>query len=381
MMRRVPMPVAVLVAVLVAGSLLGWRYQHLRSPQHSLQELRDSIADQNRLRFERYVDVELLAASTIDEVLAKATLKSVLESTSGLGVLGSLVAAQSLDRLGPALAQELRTTLLRSVENGRLHDAVGPSLGPDDAADHQLNLTSVAVNTAFDQMRFEGLGEIRRDGDRATVGLHFRNEVLDTTLVLRLRMERNDKRWKITRPDNLTDYLDDIQVLQERHLAEQNRLMRERVDVALRVGSLQRTPGRGTLQGLFILTAEVENIGTHPLDRIVLKTTRAGKEVHSTGRLVLVESLAPGEKGEAFGLLDYNRFDPDHVILRFNNDLTVEVIALDVVHEDQSREILREYPSWANFVRRRPQIDVEVEAPETPDAGGAVGGLALIAAP
>jgi hypothetical protein len=353
--RYAPIAGATVAILLLAGGGYGWRHNHVRSPEYTLHEIKTAVADKNRLRFERFVDVETLSAAAINEIFAKAALETVRESDSGFGLLGSLLGAQTVDALKPAVTQELRSTLLRAVENGKLAEALGKAK-PDSVRgeERKLDLALIALSTASDQMRFQGVGEVVRELDVATVGLSFHNELLDTTLVLRLRMERHGERWKVTRPDNLSDYLDDIQKLQERHLAQQNRLMRERIASTVRIGPLKRRVERvGYFDEYVHMSAEVENIGAVRLDSLILRVADAGEVLGRSGSLILLGALAPGEKGTAKGLFDYNQFIEEHRTLRFGDGLQAEVWLLSVLPAGRKSETLGEYLSWSDYLSRR----------------------------
>lgn len=359
MSRKVLGAAAVLTLMGLTGGGLTWQHhQKVRSPAYTLIEIQDAVASQSRLRFERFVDVDALASTAIDEIFAKATLQSVRESTSGFGVIGTLLGAQTADALRPAITQELKASLLRAVETGGL-DRMFAEAEPEAEADddeRQLDLALIALNTTSDQMRFVGLGDIVQEEDVATVGVRFENALLDTTLVLRLRMERNDDRWKVTRPDNLSDYLDNVRRLQERHLADENAAVRGRIAALLEVGPLRRSVEQPYYSEFVRLRANLKNVGTERVDSIFLHTYHDGEQVHRTaGALMHVGGLDPGESATAGGLFEYNRYIDEHRTLRYNDNLAVEVWLLSVLPEDGPRELLGEYLSWSDYTHRRPR--------------------------
>jgi len=350
------------IGALVAGLLIVsaaaflWQQQRVQSPAYTLNEIKNAVEDKNRLRFERFVDVEGLSESIIDEVIAKSALESVRTSTSGFGALGGLIGAQAADQLKPALTQELKSALLRSVENGHLDSMFAEAKGDTAIDGRKLDLAIIAANTGSDRIEFDGIGEIVRDQDAATVGLRFHNNILDTTLVLRVRMQKNGKRWKITKPDNLSDYLDDTKSLQERHLARENAAIKQRIDSSLRIGPITRSVRSVYYNDYVYLRAKIENIGREVLDTIFLKTFDGAELVDPTaGSLIYAKPLAPGESAVAEGLFDYNQFIDSHTTLRYRAGLEARVWIMTYIKPGGQTETVGEYLSWSDYVQRRPK--------------------------
>lgn len=112
-------------------------------------------------------------------------------------------------------------------------------------------------------------------------------------------------------------------------------------------GPLSVRAGRANLRG------EVENIGSVPIDSIILKVTDDGEVVHRNGTLIHVGGLSVGEKGTAEGLFDYNQFIDEHQTLRYRNGLEAEVWLMAVLPEGRRSETLGEYISWSDYLSRR----------------------------
>jgi hypothetical protein len=276
------------VAFLAVAGLAAWR-RHTGSPLYALREIQGAAREHNRLKFERYVDLQRFSTTAVDEMFARATLSSMTESKSGFAALGAMIGASMLDKLKPALASELRGSILKAVENGRFDKLFAASKDTGSARD--LTLASVARNVSADQMRFEAIGEARTEGDVATVDLRFRNEGLDTTLVLRLRLERGPEIWRVVAPDNLREYLEAIDNLQQRRLTEVNRKIRERLNAAVEVGEVRRRiRSYEYYSDDVILSARVRNIGQDTVAAVIL-TVYANKDPIDRDEMVLGSTM------------------------------------------------------------------------------------------
>jgi hypothetical protein len=339
------------VVVLAVSGLLAWR-RYTGSPVYALRQVQAAARERNRLKFERYVDLQRFSTTTVDEMLARATLSSMTESKSGFAALGAMLGASMLDKLKPALASEMRGSILKAVENGRFDKVFAAS--NDSGRGRDVTLASVARNVSADQMRFESIGEARTEGDVATVDLRFRNERLDTTLVLRLRLERGPEAWRIVAPDNLRDYLQTVDGLQQRRLAEVNRRMRQRLNAAVEVGEVRR--GIRTYEYYsddVVLSARVRNIGKDTID-VVLLTLVADEAPIDRGDMALglTSPIPPGEEATAQRTLDYNRFIDWHRTLRYSDRLRAEPWAI-ITRRGAQRDTLWEYGSWSEYTERQ----------------------------
>lgn len=240
MMNRKAASIAMGVAI-IAVLFGGWRFFYMRSPEYSIGQMRTALAEGNRLRFERYVDVPALADQAIEAVISRALMESVESSSSGFAILGASLGAGIIKQMQPAVAAALRTAILASVESGHL-DSLFTDSDPSTDNDRNINLAAIGQAVAADRVRFEGTTDVEREGDLATIGFRFRSEPLDTTLVMLMRLQRSDARWRMVSFDNLEHYLEQVSELQENKLAEFNEGARKQLDSMVELGEFK--PGR-----------------------------------------------------------------------------------------------------------------------------------------
>lgn len=329
--------------------VVGW-HRYTRSAQYALRQIGEAARERNRLKFERYVDLARFSTSAVDDIAGWVALTSVDESTSGFGALGAMLGASMVDKMKPALASEMRAAILSAVESGRFDSLF---MTKHDTGGRDLTLAAFARNAAVDRLRFVGTGALQREGDVATIDLRFRNNLLDTTLVLRVRLERGPDRWRVVAPDNLRDYLETVENLEHRRLAEVNHERHERMMATVSVGPVQRTIRTYEwYSDDVILSARVRNTGRDTVTAVLLTLYADGRALGKSDiSLGTITPIPPGESATAIRVLDYNRFIDWHVRVRYADRLRAEPWAI-ITRRGAVQDTLTEYGSWAEYASR-----------------------------
>jgi hypothetical protein len=159
---------AVLLALgglaIAAAPVLAWRARQASgSPLASLGALAEGARRSDRHAIERYLDVQRTAESVVDEARAAALAAG---DSSGVdeGTKSLLVAA---------VEQSIWTTLLDPAAAGRFH----------------------------------GITDVLQRGDTARVGVRLRLEDGDSAALVHLRMERDDRHWRVIGVEGLGPYM------------------------------------------------------------------------------------------------------------------------------------------------------------------------------
>lgn len=333
---------------LIAALFGGWRFYYMGSPEYSLGQMRAAMADGKRLRFERYVDVPALADQAIEAVIGRVLMESVASSSSGFGILGASLGAGVVKQMQPALTAALRNSILKSVESGHL-DSVFAVTESTDEGGRNINLALVGRAAAVDLSQFRGTTEIEREGDVATIGFRFRSEPLDTTLVLRARLERSDRRWRVTGFDNLDSYLAEVSELQELKLDEVNMRNRKVLDYIVKAGEpRRRMRGRSYNQYLEV-RVPVTNLSNDTITTVLVFLT--GLEGTKQNQALVLENppLPPGKTENVWTIVDYNRFIDWHTQLRFSESLAPEIwfVTQETGGEEYSEQM---YITWEEYL-------------------------------
>jgi len=174
---RLPLLIAVVVAVAVlAGAGLWWR-SFTRSPGYSLGQLAKAVQEKDWDGVQKYVDID----EVVDQLMGVAMSQALEEDDSGFGALGAAL----FESMKPALAKEVKDSFQEAIENGVSDgDSAPSSLAGFLAADKVKSITYI--------------------GDEALVTVEIPGDG-DKSVDLRLRMKRVDDFWRVVAIENIED--------------------------------------------------------------------------------------------------------------------------------------------------------------------------------
>lgn len=180
---------ALLLVLAVGGYLY---YRQLRTgPEYSLMQAYRAVTDHDVAAFERYVDINSVTGSLVDEVVEQGTALGGV-APGGLALTGAL------QLFKPQLARTARAQVKRYVETGSAQAAA--EAGP--AGPLNVSVLGLAGKVVGEGSRFKGIKYTREQGEQAFVGLEFTQPRYDTTLVLEVRMRNQGGYWQATAISN-----------------------------------------------------------------------------------------------------------------------------------------------------------------------------------
>ena len=208
------------------------------------------------------------------------------------------------------MVEVIREQAIRLVETG--------SFGVSDEAtpegDHEsVSLESVFEQTGANESSFRGIEYIKKQGKIALVGLGFRNDRLDTDLVLELKLRDMDGYWQLAEFANLTELLQKIESLEADRLAEINEPIRSQIARTLYADETRkktRSDEWGISKYVDIVIS-VRNTSTRDVTgfsatvRIFDSAEKLVKEVNIQDQ----ESIGPSQTGGGVWSVDVNMFD------------------------------------------------------------------------
>jgi hypothetical protein len=340
--------VAPAAVMLVVVGFFGWRWHYRQTPEYALSQIRSAIRDHNRLRFQTYVDMDRLVPAVVDQVVGYALLESFsADSSNGLAALGAAVGTGLANQMKPALTQALRSAVLEAVETGSLDSLYS---APADTS-RQVDLAVFSRSTGATAESFEGLSGIQREGDAASVGFRFRQEALDTSLVVHLRMERNQGRWRIVSPDDLDQYLKALAALRQAYVSARNASISQELDSLVQWDRFERRERHLAYSNYILISRTLHNRSDKPLHHIRLWLKPDPTE---TGELMVPDRplVAPGGSTTLRTVIDYNQFMASHRSLR-TGDLDGMATTLTLVADTgDAAQYVAPYDDWDDYIRR-----------------------------
>ncbi|GAB2945265.1 hypothetical protein GCM10027048_07800 [Hymenobacter coalescens] len=204
-MKRVLLLLA--LAILVIGGYLYYRSVST-GPKFALGQAVKAVHDHDVSSFEKYVDVESVTGSLVDQVA---------DQGKALGLMlpgGGLVAKGVLGLAKPQLAKAARKEVQHFVETGSLEAAAESQ--PQRLV--KVSMAGLASRVISPESSFKGVKYVNEQGEQALVGLEFTQPKYDTTMVLEVKMRDRGDYWQVTEVTNLGQTLGHVARLEKQRL-------------------------------------------------------------------------------------------------------------------------------------------------------------------
>lgn len=201
-MKRI---VFIVLAVALLGGFLYYR-SFISGPKYSLLQAKEAATSHNVEAFEKYVDIESLTGSLIDQATQQGGLVSQI-------IPGLSLAKNSLDFMKPQLAKAARIEVQQYIETGKINGGL---------SGHKplISIAAIAGVIIGYGTEFKEVAYVKEDGDNAFVGLEFTQPKYDTTVVIEVKMQDKGDYWQATELTNIGDLLQKIARLEKQHLLD-----------------------------------------------------------------------------------------------------------------------------------------------------------------
>jgi len=199
------LPIAGVALALLLTGAFGYRYW-ISTPQYSLWQAKSAFEAHDLGAFERYVAVDSCMDSLTDDVFAEATKKMNAQAQSGpnpFGEAGQKMAQGFLALMKPAISGALKKSARELVATGQIASVGGAGGGSP------VNLAQIKDNIAQNGVRFDGLGQVSVESQKATVELRFRNDKTASQQPIELEMRRVEDHWQISKWKNAAPWLEE----------------------------------------------------------------------------------------------------------------------------------------------------------------------------
>ena len=191
--------VVVCLVILGAGGVYYWQYT--KSPKYSLLQAKNAFEQHDLVSFEKYVDVEGITNSLIDQMLETATEQ---EKPKGeWEQLGESIGNGLVALLKPQLSKLAKQQIAKLVETGKLEEEQEST----ESNEPDFSLSDIWNKAGGEKAGFQGIEYIKKEGKIAYVGLKFFQKEYNTDLILDLKMRDRGGYWQVAELSNFADYM------------------------------------------------------------------------------------------------------------------------------------------------------------------------------
>lgn len=290
--------------ILSAGGVYYWQYT--KSPRYSLLQAKNAFEQHDLNNFEKYVDVEGITNSLIDQLLEISTEKE--QSKDEWEQLGESLGKGLVTLLKPQLSKLARQQIAKLVETGKLEEEQQRTKSEEP----DFSLSDIWNKAGGEKAGFQGIEYIKKEGKIAYVGLKFFHEEYNTELILQLKMRDKGGYWQVAELSNFADYMKKLGELETKRISELNAPIIEEMKNTLIVEEIKKrskTDDWG-IDKKVIFTVKLRNNGKKEIDKykiLLICNSLDGKELK---RLTIVDddNIAPGNIGGGSWSSDVNMF-------------------------------------------------------------------------
>jgi len=289
--------------ILSAGGVYYWQYT--KSPKYSLLQAKNAFEQHDLNNFEKYVDVEGVTNSLIDQLLEISTEKE--QPRDEWEQLGETLDKGLVALLKPQLSKLARQQIAKLVETGKLEEQQRTKSEEPD-----FPLSDIWNKVGGEKARFQGIEYIKKEGKIAYIGLKFFHKVYNTELILQLKMRDKGGYWQVAELSNFADYMKKLDELETKRINELNAPIIEEMKKTLIVEGIKKRSKADDwgIDKKVIFTVKVRNNGKKEIDKykiLLICNSLDGKELK---RLTIVDddNIAPGGIGGGSWSTDVNMF-------------------------------------------------------------------------
>jgi hypothetical protein len=199
----------VLLLLLVVLGVGGYLYYRslTTGPEYSLMQAAKATQDHDMAAFERYVDVNSVTGSLVDQVTTQSSVLGLLNP-------GSFAFKGALRLLKPQLAKAAHKEVQNYVETGSLEAAAAAQ--PERTV--KVSLAGLASKVVDSDSKFKDIKYVNEQGGQALVGIEITQPKYDTTMVIEVKMLDKGDYWQVKEITNTGDLLKHVARLEKDRL-------------------------------------------------------------------------------------------------------------------------------------------------------------------
>ena len=299
--------ILLVVTIMVILGLIGVFYwQSTRNPRYSLLQVQKAINQNDLVNFKKYVDIEGISNSLIDQALKMAAEQE--QSEDEWEQLGDAIARGFIELLKPRLSELIQLQIVKLVETGE-HEFREQTTDPGDP---EVSISDIWDKAEGDKAVFQGIEYIKREGKIAYVGLKFFYEEYDADLILDLKMRDMGSYWQIAEFSNLAEFLKKIDQHETQRIYQLNVPIIEEIKKTLVLEDLEKSTmsDEWGISKKVIFKLKFRNEGQKEIDEYRALLTCYSLDGKKLKRLSILDNdnILPGKTGGGIWTTEVNMF-------------------------------------------------------------------------
>lgn len=198
-----------LVVCLLVGSIAWYFLYFIKTPEYSLNIIKESVAKHDVIKFKKHVDLDSTLSRGYDDLIL-----AMIESDKTMSLEGKAFVGGFAQLFKQPIVGALKDGIMRFVETGKWEDEKDVQATNKNNKESQQNINpdKVIDQSGLKNSSFRGIAYTRKDGKTATVGLKvFENEA-NKEFILDIKMrEIDDGTWQVAEISNLKDYISGVE--------------------------------------------------------------------------------------------------------------------------------------------------------------------------
>ena len=335
--RNALIAVIFVVFALLIGGIAYYRYTY--SPKYALSRAREAVERHDVATFQKYVDLDRVIASFIEQWLQYEHGKK--KEKTGWDYLGMALAKGLLSTVQPYVVNEIKESVIAYIKTGKENVLLK---GEGDV--REVGEILGKIKTA--EGKFDGVDYVREEEKVARVGMKIHFDRYDAPLILELTMEKADGSWKVVELANLAEFLQNLDELERKKIAELNKPIIEEMKKHLVLVDWKKEGYKDFLIKQVVVTLRLKNDWKEEVDKcdlkVIIKNSRG--KVLFRGTVESDVNLASGKVGDIVFKRTVGFFDSNGYYL-FNTPQSELKIEIEPVYvKFTSGKELKLYEMW-----------------------------------
>ena len=215
--------------IVVLCALAYYFFYWIKTPQYSLNLIRDAVKTHNTEKFERHVDLDTLLNKGYDDVIA------YYMKTEGKDLGGfQAIAVGAAQLVKPSVTAALKADILKSVSGDKEigNDKSSGSLNKNqnNQQNQQNQLNNAVDKIANNNTEVKDISVIAKEADVSTVAITLFNKDLNKNFDLKLKMNKLENgEWRIKEITNLIELLEHIKEAEIARAKELDKTAKENI--------------------------------------------------------------------------------------------------------------------------------------------------------